>query len=409
MRGNLPHDVRKIHEKYGEIVRVAPDEVSFAAPDAWRDVFLPRSGRRPFDKDPVCYKPLPGQVPSVITAFDYTAHARMRGLLHGAFTEKALQDQELIIQFHVDLLISNLREKASSGIIVDMVDWFDYATFDIIGDLAFGEPFDCLRNSAYHPWVSMIFNSIRALTIAFAARYYPLVSIAFMKLIPKRVRENARDHHQLAVDKIHRRLNLEKKRHDFMTPIIENNADLQKMSLPEIESTFSILIVAGSETTATVLSGITNHLVQNPRVMQNLFSEIRGAFHDEKDMTIESLSHLPYLNAVISEGLRVCNPAPSGLPRLVPAGGEVVCGVWLPGNVSIPLAPSIQPVLLTQLLSYRRVSPSTPIQSSIHPSFFTSPNPSFRSAGYHSPLARQNMPLISFRLCFLLLSVLDDA
>ena len=257
----------------------------------------------------------------------------MRGLLKGAFTERALQDQESVIQSYVDLLISSLHDKASSGVSVDMVDWFNYTTFDIVGDLGFGEPFDCLGNSAYHPWVSMIFDSLRVYVLAAATRYYPLVEIILMRLVPKKVRENAQDHHQLSVDKVYRRLNLEKQRHDFMTPIIELNTDMQIMSLAEIESTFSLLVVAGSETTATTLSGITNHLIQNPSVMQSLVSEIRGAFKAEKDITMESLRHLPYLGAVISEGLRICNPIPMGLPRLVPTGGDTVCGHWLPGNV----------------------------------------------------------------------------
>jgi len=43
---------------------------------------------------------------------------------------------------------------------------------------------------------------------------------------------------------------------------------------------------------------------------------------------------LPYLSAVIEEGLRMAPPVPSGLPRVVPADGGMVCGEWLPGGVS---------------------------------------------------------------------------
>ena len=119
-----------------------------------------------------------------------------------------------------------------------------------------------------------------------------------------------------------------------MTPIIEFNGDLQRMSLPEIESTFSLLIVAASETTATTLSGITNYLIQTPPVMQSLVTEIRGAFETEQDINMDSVRELPYLGAVIFEGLRLCNPLPVSLPRLVPPGGDTVCGQWLPGKVS---------------------------------------------------------------------------
>ena len=134
---------------------------------------------------------------------------------------------------------------------------------------------------------------------------------------------------------------------DFMTPIIELNGDMQRMSLPEIESAFSLLIVAASETTATTLSGVTNYLIQTPPVMQSLVTEIRGAFKTEQDINMDSLRELPYLGAVISEGLRLCNPLPVGLPRLVPPEGDTVCGQWLPGKVSSSLVPSLQLSLLT--------------------------------------------------------------
>ncbi|CAD6591326.1 MAG: hypothetical protein ASARMPREDX12_005077 [Alectoria sarmentosa] len=326
LRGNLAQDIRQIHEEYGDAVRVAPNEVSFATPDAWRDVHTTRSCQRLSPKNPLWYQPPPGQGFSLPTTPNYRDHARRRGLLKGAFTEKALQDLESVIQSYVDLPISSLHDKASSGLSVNMVNWF-------VGDLGFGEPFDCLVDSAYHPWVSMIFDSLRVYVLAGATRYYPLFKMVLMRLVPKKIRENAADHHQLSVDKVHRWFNLEQKRHDFMTPAIELNTDMQIMSLAEIQSTFSLLVVAGSGTTATALSGITNHLIQNPSVMQSLVSEIRGAFKAEKDITIESLRQLPYLCAVISEGLRVCNPIPMGRPRLVLTGGDTVCGHWLPSNV----------------------------------------------------------------------------
>lgn len=336
LKGNLIKDIQKIHEEYGDAVRVAPNEVSFATPDAWHDVYATRSGQQPFAKNPVMYKGPPGQVYPMSGTPNYADHARQRGVLKGVFTEKALQDQESIIQSYVDLLISTLRDKASFGSPVDMVEWFNYTTFDIIGDLGFGEPFDCLRHSAYHPWVSMALDFFKYYALASAVRYYPLLEIVSMKMLPKKVKQNFQDHYQLSVEKVHRRLNLETQRHDFMTPVIEQNTDMQKMSLPEIESTFSLLIVAGSETTATTLSGITNYLIQNPTALQSLVSEIRDAFKEEKDITNQSVRNLPYLNAVISEGLRLCNPVPIGLARLVPAGGSTVCGQWLPGNVSAP-------------------------------------------------------------------------
>jgi hypothetical protein len=36
-----------------------------------------------------------------------------------------------------------------------------FFTFDVMGDLVFGESFGCLDSSDYHPWVKLIFDSVK--------------------------------------------------------------------------------------------------------------------------------------------------------------------------------------------------------------------------------------------------------
>ena len=218
--------------------------------------------------------------------------------------------------------------------IVDMTDWVNFFTVDIIGDLAFGESFNCLKESAYHPWVKTLFNFLKGMVFVAATRFYPLLHNVLMWMIPKSVLEAQKNHTRFANERINRRLNIETDRADLLAPFIKSNPNFQNMSLGEIESTFAVIIVAGSETTATSLCGILNLLTQNPVTMQKLVSEIHSAFITEKDITIASTKILIYLEAVINEGLRLCNPVPGGLPRIVPADGETYCVHWLPGNVS---------------------------------------------------------------------------
>jgi cytochrome P450 len=111
------------------------------------------------------------------------------------------------------------------------------------------------------------------------------------------------------------------------------------MSRDEILSSFSFVIIGGAETSATTMTGIFNHLAmpQNKAVLNRLTKEIRSAYISEDEITVESITRakLPYLDAVIDEGLRICHPVPSGLPRMVPPGGDEYAGIWLPGGVSI--------------------------------------------------------------------------
>ena len=146
--------------------------------------------------------------------------------------------------------------------------------------------------------------------------------------------EDQRRHTEYANERINHRLDMKTNHPDFMTPFLKNNVDFPTMSREEILSTFNFIIVGGSETTATTLTSILNHLTKNNNIMRHLSSEIRDHYKKEEDVTIDSIHDLSYLEAVLNEGLRMCNPIPGGLPRMVPEGGDTYCGVYLPEGVS---------------------------------------------------------------------------
>jgi cytochrome P450 len=172
------------------------------------------------------------------------------------------------------------------------------------------------------------------MALAAATRYYAGLESLLLQLVPASIRKMQSDHYATALDKIHRRIASATKREDFMSAMLENNPNFERMSLPEIESTMSLLLIAGSETTGTTLCGIMNCLVQNPDELRKLEQEVRGGCKREEDITLRTLQNLPFLNAVISEGLRLCNPVAGGILRIVPKGGATVCGYFLPEGVS---------------------------------------------------------------------------
>lgn len=280
---------------------------------------------------------------SLLSAIDPEPHARIRKLLAPGFTPRALRAQEPILHRYVNLLVERLRECATSGgnveakgAEVDMTLWFNFTTFDVFGDLGFGESFDCLQNSRFHPWVALLFNSVKAASFVAAARFYPIVEYILMKCIPPSLKKMQRDHFQQIGDKVQRRLNYELERPDIMSHVIKEN---YQEGLPAgwMDPTFMILTTAGSETTATVLSGTMNYLVNNPDKLDIFTREVRESFRSEDEITLDALKRLPYLNAAISEGLRLCTPIPWVLPRQVPTGGDTVCGIWLPGGTPVSI------------------------------------------------------------------------
>ena len=173
------------------------------------------------------------------------------------------------------------------------------------------------------------------MVLAAAFRYYPPIELAVIYLIPPSLKKVLQDHYDHSVTKIHRRMSLETSRDDLMTPVLRNNKDFTTMSLKDFESNFYILLLAGSENTATTMTGITNCLVQNPQELRKLTNEIRGTFKSASEITFSAVKDLPFLNAVVDEALRLCNPAASGLPRIVPHGGGMVCGHFVPEYVGV--------------------------------------------------------------------------
>lgn len=110
------------------------------------------------------------------------------------------------------------------------------------------------------------------------------------------------------------------------------------LTRPEMDANSSLFMIAGTETTATLLSGLTYLLLRNPECMKQLNEEIRNQFDSADDMTMERLAALPYLNACIKEAFRMYPPVPSSLPRRTPADGSTICGTYIPPNtvVGIP-------------------------------------------------------------------------
>ena len=106
------------------------------------------------------------------------------------------------------------------------------------------------------------------------------------------------------------------------------------MTIDEITSTFGILLLAGSETTATLLSAVTFYLLKYPETMNRLVQEIRSSFTTEEEITQVSVQKLKYQLAVLEEALRIHPPTPNGGARVVPKNGENIGGYRVPGGVS---------------------------------------------------------------------------
>ena len=116
--------------------------------------------------------------------------------------------------------------------------------------------------------------------------------------------------------------------------------------------TSGTIISAGSETTATLLSGAVYYLLKSPEKLQKLTSEIRDSLPDANKMTFLDLARLPYLNACLQEAMRIYPPVPGVLPRRTLPGGAVISGHFIPEDVGSSL--SLPSLLFHSRLTFSR-------------------------------------------------------
>ena len=109
---------------------------------------------------------------------------------------------------------------------------------------------------------------------------------------------------------------------------------IDSKKIGRLQMNTSLLIIAGSETTATLLSGVTYLLTTNPEALRRLTEEVRSTFQTEKEIDFTSVSSLQYMLACLDEALRMYPPAPLGLPRQTPKGGATIAGHYVPEDVS---------------------------------------------------------------------------
>ena len=299
--------------------------------------------------------PEPG-VASIATADD-AGHARHRKLLAHAFSEGALREQEPILQSYINLFIRKLGNDATNqGKVVDLVEWYKFIAFDIVADLTFGESFHNLDRAENHPWVKAV-EADMGMAVRLSQTYaVPGLSAVVGWLLPWVLGLNHHLAYQYSAVKTRERLERGQERPDFMTHILRHN-DEKGLSREEIDADVSTLINAGSETTSTVLAGCTYYLLrpENGDALQKLVDEVRTTFKDAKTITQEAVRKLDWTNAVVWEALRLYPPLPIALPRLVPDGGKMVAGCWVPGGVGVLNCVRKIEIVLTsvrQLLGY---------------------------------------------------------
>ncbi|KAL2021613.1 hypothetical protein VTK56DRAFT_6966 [Thermocarpiscus australiensis] len=349
--GRSGFETQKLHDRYGPVVRVAPAHLSFTDPRAWRDIYgaaNPTNGPNQrcgggggwpeLAKSPVFTSPDDHENP--FSNAGYHEHQMIRRALAPGFSDASLRRQEPVVRRYVDQLLRRLHERCEGGgeqQPLNMEQWYNWTTFDIVGDLVFGEAFGCLDKCDYHPWVALILGALKAAATLTTVIY--LGGRWLVQLLLRTVgQKSVAAIHKMTDEMLSRRLAMEKPRDDLFEGLLRYRKEWN-LSFEKLSSNAFLLTLAGSETSATSLCGTTYLLLTNLEALEKLKREIRTAFGSSDDITIGAVSQLPYLTAVLNESMRMYPPVVSDLVRVVPPEGRHIAGHYVAGGTFVEVQP----------------------------------------------------------------------
>ncbi|KAK3681110.1 cytochrome P450 [Podospora appendiculata] len=368
-RGNTVHRWAELHDKYGDVVRIAPNQLSYISVSAWRDIYGARgtlkSGGNEMLKEELVF---PGDdfeffhPAKPMISCDGVNHTRHRRAVGNAFSDRALRAYEPVLVQYINKMMDRLQQHADGtghgsglGNAVNIMDWFHFVMFDITSALVFGKSFGNLDNGRYHPWVARVFPGMKLIAWSMVVAAIPGLGRLVSWLLPKRMVTEAKRHMQSIVDMTESRrtsiLNPPPHRHaDFMDYILPNIKDGSHgrqeqhkesvLSTEELYLNSQLLCIAGSETTASLLAGAV-YFLSRPESAQHkdrLLSELRDIFASEDDITPHRLNKAMHLTAVLHECLRLYPPGAINMPRTVPPGGASIDGRYVPGGAIVGIA-----------------------------------------------------------------------
>jgi cytochrome P450 len=93
LQGRLHRYTNAAHAKYGPVVRISPNELSFISPEAWNEIYGRQYGKTPFPRDSTFFNEM--LVDSrTLTMADDVNHARLRRAMIPAFASRMLKGRK---------------------------------------------------------------------------------------------------------------------------------------------------------------------------------------------------------------------------------------------------------------------------------------------------------------------------
>lgn len=341
--GRFPQQCEWLFDQYGtDALRVAPNQIVFRDPQALKDVI----GRSDVYRGNFALRVIGFTGKNVSNIRDPVAHSSKRRIMNPGFSNIALARQEPhIITPLVDKLVARVAER--EGLSINISDYFDCATTDIIGKLSFGADFQMLDRIDDHPFLHVLPNALRMSVIAQCVpEIYRLISWVFhfgpsftIPAVFRGVADFAGKHTRER--EIRQRDARQGEQNDIMSIII-NGTEKMKEKDPslatnphELLGEATTLVTGGGDTVATALTVTMWNLGRNPTIYAQLTEQLRSTFSQYEGMDSKSIAtKVPLVDAVLNESMRL-NPVLPGPMWRRTDDPIPVCGHAVPGGTEV--------------------------------------------------------------------------
>lgn len=334
--GTMHLDLYEVNEKYGALARIGPDTLVTCDPELLRRMLGVRTNYRRSDWY-VAMRLDPSR-DNVLSQRDDTRHNELRAKMAAGYSGKEVENLEnRIDQCVLDLCQLIERKYLSTEQDYKPLDFgrkAQYFTLDVISNVAFDEPFGFLDNDAdIHRYIQTTEENLPAIILV---SVLPWLNWALQSPLLKSLLPSEKDPIGLgkiigiAKEVVGKRFGPDKKvQRDMLGSFIAHG-----LTQKEAESETLVQILAGSDTTATALRGTLLHILSTPRVHARLLAEIAAAAPSRPIKDAEA-RQMPYLQAVIKEGLRIFPPVTGLMSKDVPKGGDTYNGLYIPDGTKI--------------------------------------------------------------------------
>ncbi|KAK8134230.1 Cytochrome P450 [Apiospora sp. TS-2023a] len=353
-----------VSETHGPIARVGPNTVLTSSAEFWESVNVKPGYRR--SKWFYNAARFDWRRDNVFTMIDTEQHDARRKMMAPGYSGR----ENLELERDVDKcvakmvhLIGSYTDKRGNNTF-DLANKLQFLTLDVIGLVGFGNSFGLLDVDADpHEFVSSTEAGLRRINKLMGLGMSWINRVPFLGPSAELDAEKATGFEKMLTissdivgerEKVFQK-NLQPESDGSSKPMKERAdmlASFMRNGLfgDELKTESLLQIVAGSDTTAGALRGTMLYLMSHPRVYRALQNEIDAAVRDgkapsttyEEEEAIISYAQtksLPYLQAVVREGIRIFPPLTDPFARDVQPGGDTVViddkEVFLPGGVSV--------------------------------------------------------------------------